>query len=253
MHHKLSIMGSQGRGIGESDELVQLEFQDATLHKQLVETLDDIIYRSIYSKILDEFPGTEDDEDSLLDEAIQKEMLDMKDFDPVLLSSTGELDLDALEKYLKNMVKIRNQIVEQQIITDAYDGEEVDGDLLEEKNRIAKTKLANVENFPENLRKLKEVRTGNLAKLEKMQQLVRTQREMRREVRSAKEEGQITEEELTEIKMRYKKIVGKNLMLGHFITDLIAALNSSNVASDERLLEILIDCGDYSDYDLLYD
>ena len=246
-------MDSQGRGVN-FDELVQLEFQDATLHKQLVETLDDIIYRSIYLKVEDEFSGTEDVDDALLDEAIQKEMSDMKDFDPAFLSSTGESELDKLEKYLKNMVKIRNQIVEQQTITDAYDADEVDGELLEEKNRIAKSKLANVESLPDNLRKLKDVRTENLAKLEKVQQLVGKQRELRRQVRPVDGiKEHITEEELEEIKLRYKKIIGKNLMLGHFITDLIAALNSSNVATDERLLEILMDCGDYSDYDLLYD
>ncbi|GAV26697.1 hypothetical protein PMKS-000152 [Pichia membranifaciens] len=246
-------MGSQGRGIN-LDELVQLEFQDATLHKQVVETLDGIIYRSIYSKVEDEFFATEDVDDALLDEAIQNEMSDMKDFDPAFLSSTGESELDKLEKYLKNMVKVRNQIVEQQIITDAYDADEVDGDLLEEKNRIAKSKLANVESLPDNLPKLKDVRTENLAKLEKVQQLVGKQRELRRQVRPVDGiEEHITEEELEEIKMRYKKIIGKNLMLGHFITDLIAALNSSNVATDERLLEILMDCGDYSDYELLYD
>lgn len=250
-------MDSQGSVLGESDELVHLESQDANLHKQMVDTLDSIIYQSIYSKLQEEFPEGKDTENEmeLIDEAIRREMADMKDFDPIVLSSTtGEQDWDKLERYLQNMAKIRNQIVEQQLISDAYDENEFDRGLLEEKNLASQSKLSNVENMTDNLHKLKEVTKANREKLEKVRELVRKQRELRGRIRNVEGvEDYITEEELADIKQRYKKIVGKNLMLGHFITDLIAALNSANVATDERLLQILMDCGDYSDYDLLYD
>lgn len=250
-------MDSQGSVLGESDELVHLESQDANLHKQMVDTLDSIIYQSIYSKLQEEFPEGKDTENEmeLIDEAIRREMADMKDFDPIVLSSTtGEQDWDKLERYLQNMAKIRNQIVEQQLISDAYDENEFDRGLLEEKNLASQSKLSNVENMTDNLGKLKEVTKANREKLEKVRVLVRKQRELRVRIRNVEGvEDYITEEELADIKQRYKKIVGKNLMLGHFITDLIAALNSANVATDERLLQILMDCGDYSDYDLLYD
>lgn len=250
-------MDSQGSVLGESDELVHLESQDANLHKQMVDTLDSIIYQSIYSKLQEEFPERKDTENEmeLIDEAIRREMADMKDFDPIVLSSTtGEQDWDKLERYLQNMAKIRNQIVEQQLISDAYDENKFDRGLLEEKNLASQSKLSNVENMTDNLGKLKEVTKANREKLEKVRVLVRKQRELRGRIRNVEGvEDYITEEELADIKQRYKKIVGKNLMLGHFITDLIAALNSANVATDERLLQILMDCGDYSDYDLLYD
>lgn len=250
-------MDSQGSVLGESDELVHLESQDANLHKQMVDTLDSIIYQSIYSKLQEEFPERKDTENEmeLIDEAIRREMADMKDFDPIVLSSTtGEQDWDKLERYLQNMAKIRNQIVEQQLISDAYDENKFDRGLLEEKNLASQSKLSNVENMTDNLGKLKEVTKANREKLEKVRVLVRKQRELRVRIRNVEGvEDYITEEELADIKQRYKKIVGKNLMLGHFITDLIAALNSANVATDERLLQILMDCGDYSDYDLLYD
>lgn len=250
-------MDSQGSVLGESDELVHLESQDANLHKQMVDTLDSIIYQSIYSKLQEEFPEGKDTENEmeLIDEAIRREMADMKDFDPIVLSSTtGEQDWDKMERYLQNMAKIRNQIVEQQLISDAYDENKFDRGLLEEKNLASQSKLSNVENMTDNLGKLKEVTKANREKLEKVRVLVRKQRELRVRIRNVEGvEDYITEEELADIKQRYKKIVGKNLMLGHFITDLIAALNSANVATDERLLQILMDCGDYSDYDLLYD
>lgn len=239
----------------DNDDLVNLQFQDANLHNQLIETLDELIFKSINSKLEIEFSN--DDNDILLDKEIENELLNLKDFESKLLSINDEFNLNEIENYLKNMVKIRNDIINQQLISDAYENNELDLELLKKNYDLTKMKTDNFNELSDNLKKLNDLKISNKIKLNKIQELFEIQNNNNNydnyNENTSKKTSEITNEELEEVKTKYKKIIGKNLMLGHFITDLISALNCTNIANDDKLLEILMDCGDYSDYDLLYE
>lgn len=238
----------------DNEDLINLQFQDANLHDQLIETLDELIFKSINSKLEIEF--SDDDNEISLDKEIEKELLNLKDFDPKILSINDEFDLNKIENYLKNMVKIRNNIINQQLISDAYENKEIDLELLEKNYDLTKKKTDNINQLSDNLKKLNELKISNKIKLTKIQELLDIQNNLNNNNNSnnnSNENSEITNEELEDVKTKYKRIIGKNLMLGHFITDLITALNCTNISNDDRLLEILMDCGDYSDYDLLYE
>lgn len=238
----------------DNEDLINLQFQDANLYDQLIETLDELIFKSINSKLVIEF--SDDDNEISLDKEIEKELLNLKDFDPKILSINDEFDLNKIENYLKNMVKIRNNIINQQLISDAYENKEIDLELLEKNYDLTKKKTDNINQLSDNLKKLNELKISNKIKLTKIQELLDIQNNLNNNNNSnnnSNENSEITNEELEDVKTKYKRIIGKNLMLGHFITDLITALNCTNISNDDRLLEILMDCGDYSDYDLLYE
>lgn len=238
----------------DNEDLINLQFQDANLYDQLIETLDELIFKSINSKLEIEF--SDDDNEISLDKEIEKELLNLKDFDPKILSINDEFDLNKIENYLKNMVKIRNNIINQQLISDAYENKEIDLELLEKNYDLTKKKTDNINQLSDNLKKLNELKISNKIKLTKIQELLDIQNNLNNNNNSnnnSNENSEITNEELEDVKTKYKRIIGKNLMLGHFITDLITALNCTNISNDDRLLEILMDCGDYSDYDLLYE
>lgn len=238
----------------DNEDLINLQFQDANLYDQLIETLDELIFKSINSKLEIEF--SDDDNEISLDKEIEKELLNLKDFDPKILSINDEFDLNKIENYLKNMVKIRNDIINQQLISDAYENNEIDLELLEKNYDLTKKKTDNINQLSDNLKKLNEIKISNKIKLNKIQELLEIQKNLNDNSNSnsnSNETSEITNEELEDVKTKYKRIIGKNLMLGHFITDLITALNCTNISNDDRLLEILMDCGDYSDYDLLYE
>lgn len=44
------------------------------------------------------------------------------------------------------------------------------------------------------------------------------------------------------------KIISKNVLMSNFITDLISSLSSIDISSHDDLIEMILDCGDYSMY-----
>lgn len=51
-----------------------------------------------------------------------------------------------------------------------------------------------------------------------------------------------------EIETRYSKVITKNILMSTFITDLISSITTIDLSSFDEIIDILLDCGDYSMY-----
>ncbi|KAG0674928.1 hypothetical protein C6P42_002004 [Pichia californica] len=233
----------------DSEDLINLESFDSKLYKELIETLDDIIFKSINMKLEKEFNNNNDD--SLIDNELENELSELKDFDPNILSNNGEFDLNYIENYFHNMVKIRNSIIEQELISNSFDDKTINKSNFENFYKLSKDKMKNINELSINIEKLKDLKISNKIKFEKILELISIQKNLKNNSLNSFQKSNISDNEIKEIKLKYKKLIGKNLMLGNFITDLIAALNCANISDDDKLLDMLMNCGDYTDYDLL--
>lgn len=229
----------------DTDQLVDLQLQDAALHKQLVESLDGLMYEAIFAQVFKDF--STDENDDRIDQEIKKELEALQLDTDLLFGSDGTDTLEALKAHLLSMVKLRNEAVDQQLISGPDSGTPVELELQRNEKCTEKTKLLN--SLPAMMAEVKRLKSENQVKLENLSELVNSIK-LAKARSENNHDADVTKEEFQILKNKYKKLVAKNLMLSNFITSLVSAMTSADIANDELILEILLECGEYKDYDL---
>lgn len=227
------------------------ETEIAYNYQKIVNTLDEKRLRTTYDEVKEKFTNV-----SILDEEIEKEMEKLGFYPEMALNETelnaNERDkLSKIETYLKDLINLRNMNVGQQIVASLLD--QLDKEITQNYDDIQNKAIAKSNKFEEHVDKLNRLKESCRNKLEEVQELVRLCRLENEQSRSKTidEENQLPDEDLAIMELKYKKIVEKNLMLSHFVTDLITSINSCDISRDEELQKILLDCADIKHFDLV--
>lgn len=219
-------------------------------YNKVVGILDKKIFDSTLQEVKREFVDV-----SNIDEEISLEMKKLG-FYPEMILQESEIDgdesvkLDKIEKYLECLIQIRNENVSQQIISTSID--ELDDDIQRHYEELQNESILKSNGLNKTIRELNELKQLNKDKIEEIRDLIRIfkQNQATNDALNDDEEQELTDEDLKKMQFKYKKIVEKNLMLSHFVTDLITSMNC-NIANEEELKDILLECSDIKDYDLI--
>lgn len=221
-------------------------------YKNLVAIMDQKLYNSTLNKVKKQFTNS-----SALDAEISKEM-EKLGFCPEMILSKNEIEedglakLDKIEEYLEDLVELRNQNVGQQIISNSI--EQLDEEIQQQYKELQTQAVKTGNDIDAKFEDLYRLRMSNRDKIGQVQKLIRIYRNDKANNRMLDEEEvdqQLTDEDLAKMETKYKKIVEKNLMLSHFVTDLITSMNNCDIAGNEELQDILLECSSIKDYDLI--
>jgi hypothetical protein len=224
-----------------SDELINLQIQDDELNNKFINSLDKLIYDSIYEKNINKYLNNETELD--LDLEIQNKLDNLN-----LTNIPLNHDLDNLEKYLQNMVKIRNDVWKSKIT----DYSKVPDDLIFINNNLIKQNLELVNNYSDIIKELYSLKIENKLKFDEFFELIKSIKDLKQHKKNNNHDNYDDDNddddksEVEILKLKHKKLLGKNLMLSNFVTDLINSINSTSISNDEKLLEMLLDCGNYN-------
>ncbi|TID31260.1 hypothetical protein CANINC_000203 [Pichia inconspicua] len=225
------------------DEIVQN-------YQKLVNMLDEKRLKTTFEEVKQKFTDV-----SSLDTEISKEMQKLGFFPEMALNvtelhSTERSRLLKIESYLRDLVKMKNINVGQQIISNSL--VQLDDEIIRNYNIGQNESVTKANNLENTLEELNEVKESCKRKLEEFQELVRLYRLKQNNGEPVTDEdNQLSDEDLAKMELKYKKIVEKNLMLSHFVTDLITSMNSCDISANEELRNIILDCADIKYYDLI--
>ncbi|GMG24748.1 unnamed protein product [Ambrosiozyma monospora] len=244
-------------------EQKSLEQEHAEIYDELLSTVDKLLTETKLQSLSKQSPEQ-------LQAQLSNLKSEMRDLDLTTLHSkevdegTNSDDM-LLNEALEQLLKLRLDILNQHLITypnlkiihgqpNQINYEKLDG-LIKEKDARNIELAAEMKSLKirEQIQKLKR---DNYSKIERLQQEMTTYLNLIEEVKDMKAKTQLAEreyEELQHMKIRYKNITRKNLVLSQFNINLISSLSSFDLANDPDLLTILLDCGSYDDYGLLDD
>ncbi len=251
----------------------KLEIEHAQTYRELVSTIDNLIQQTVKNNGLNEI-----DKDEKFRETIQEnESLVLGTLHQNLINgvSTGanfndRKNLESIASFLRQLIKIRRLIIEQRLVTSPIlkttyterDFENTDAahdndlsSLIEEndKNNIEAAKLIQ-ENFKleEKLGHLREI---SAPKLKLLRDKVAHDRKLSEVVNNlkGKEKDMLSTREYEMLKNKYKSLVRKDKILSQFNINLISSLSKADMVNDQRLMDMILFCGDYSDYSALSD
>ena len=251
----------------------ELELEHAQTYRELVRTVDKLMQITVKSKGLNNV-----DQDNNFVESIDANgtftlgTLHQRLSKGLALSDNpnNKESLETIASFLRQLIKIRRLIIEQRLITaplintvypgtsdqerknPATNGLDM---LLNEKNRknIEATRLIQ-ENFKLE-EQLNSTREKSVSKLNLLRDKVAYYRGLCKHVNDLNEEERdaLSTEEYEMLKKKYRSLVRKDKMLSQFNINLISSLSNADILNDQRLKEMILFCGDYSDYSALRD
>lgn len=233
------------------DEKVKLQETDAKLFKDTIESLDELFYDSTYKQIKQDVENGDKTEEDI-DKEIQKYWDELSFQNPLV---TRNLDTDAnleiVTQYIESLVKIRRLVLLQSISSldnDLNDSNIEIMNLINKRDTLVFEEISKLSTINGKLSENSGLQGTDYQNLEKIQDILSKIKLLRGDEKNSID---VDNYEAHEIHEKYKRIVTKNMMLSHFVNDLISSLSSVDIFKDEALTQMLMDCNDYSNYDLL--
>ncbi|QOU18652.1 hypothetical protein BRETT_001719 [Brettanomyces bruxellensis] len=251
----------------------KLEIEHAQTYRELVSTIDNLIQQTVKNNGFNEI-----DKDEKFRETIQEnESLVLGTLHQNLINGVStdanfndRKNLESIASFLRQLIRIRRLIIEQRLVTspilkttyterdfrntDAAHDNDLSSLIKEnDKNNIEAAKLIQ-QNFKleENLGHLREI---SAPKLKLLRDKVARDRKLSEVVNSmkGKEKDMLSTREYEKLKNKYKSLVRKDKILSQFNINLISSLSKADMVNDQRLTDMILFCGDYSDYSALSD
>lgn len=238
------------------DIVTELEKEHATVYRELVATVDQLLQETVKAQLI---------ENGDIDEQYRQVLDKFHDIDLGVLHSTikGESTQEQrIVAFLKEMIHLRLQILEQHLSTyptlraihsDGAKDDLYGKRLLDRVNEKDQVNLDTVKLLTENseLRTLGGISiTKNLPLLAQDRQKMRYCQELQKEIDELKRQGHREEQvydEFAELQKSHDICSRHVQVLSQLNTNLVSSLSKANIAQDETLRDIVMDCGEYRD------